>query len=438
MRLPVALDYSGHISNLYQRLNQLTKDMKMYLVGAAVIGFSFIGGSYNILFNIYLLRMGYGVDVIGGINAFGHLSFAFISLPAGKIGARYGSRNPLVLGTVFMASGIGALPLAEYMGHYDWSVTWLFFARLISYCGLALYMVNSNPFIMSASDDRSRALSFSLRSAIWPIFGFVGSIFGGLLPEFYAYMYNVDLQSSLPYRYSIYTTSAILIIAVYFFSQINERGSDLSTDEKQNTDLTNADNSTYSKPHRDLFRIGLISLLAAPGVAAGMVFMNVYLDMVLNIKPTKIGGIIGSAQLLSVPAVLVTPYLLQKFHQGQVYVYTTMGIVVGLLVLSFAENWILISMAYVLLIASRAIRMPAFSLFHQEIVESRWRNEMSGISTMAAAIGFSLTALSGGYITGELRFTFLFLLTAIISLLSIIVFFLWYRQSVTEPQKNYK
>lgn len=72
--------------------------------------------------------------------------------------------------------------------------------------------------------------------------------------------------------------------------------------------------------------IGLISLLAAPGVAVARTFFNVYLDSELGVPPSSIGWLIGLAQLLSVPAALVMPQVLARVGHTRVFTGTTLGI----------------------------------------------------------------------------------------------------------------
>jgi len=50
------------------------------------MGFTAWGGLFATLFNLYLLRLGYGPEVIGRINGIGSLAFGVLCLPAGGSG----------------------------------------------------------------------------------------------------------------------------------------------------------------------------------------------------------------------------------------------------------------------------------------------------------------------------------------------------------------
>ena len=71
-----------------QRL-RFNRDVRLYLVTAGLVGFCWIG-IYLVLFNLYLLRLGYGPEFIGTVNAAGSLAYAVFSLPAGALGGRWG------------------------------------------------------------------------------------------------------------------------------------------------------------------------------------------------------------------------------------------------------------------------------------------------------------------------------------------------------------
>ena len=82
------------------------------LGAAACIGFSFVG-LHAVLFNLYLVRLGYGTEFIGAVHGSMMLLMTASSFPAGWLGRKLGSRFGMALGMAF-AVGYGLIPLAEY------------------------------------------------------------------------------------------------------------------------------------------------------------------------------------------------------------------------------------------------------------------------------------------------------------------------------------
>ena len=70
-------------TRLFERLNRISPPILFYLIGTALVGFALDGGIYAVLLNLYLVRLGYGPELIGMINSAGQLAFALFSLPLG-------------------------------------------------------------------------------------------------------------------------------------------------------------------------------------------------------------------------------------------------------------------------------------------------------------------------------------------------------------------
>ncbi len=89
-----------------------SRDIRYFLLSVALNGFAFFG-IYALLFNLYLLRLGYDTAFIGLVNAVGPLALAFGSLPSGVLSRRIGSRRALLSGYLLMGVTVLLLPLGE-------------------------------------------------------------------------------------------------------------------------------------------------------------------------------------------------------------------------------------------------------------------------------------------------------------------------------------
>ncbi len=67
----------------------------------ALLAFAYFG-LQGVLLNLYLLRLGFGLEFIGLLNGSGQLLWAAAALPSGALGRRIGLRPALILGTVFL------------------------------------------------------------------------------------------------------------------------------------------------------------------------------------------------------------------------------------------------------------------------------------------------------------------------------------------------
>ena len=397
--------YVGHFLARFER------NVKLYMACAALIGFSAFG-IYSVLFNLYLLRMDYDVGLIGHFNAAGLLSFALFSPIAGNWARRAGYRRTLMGGMSLMVMGYLLMSLAGFF-FGPLRTGWITAVQVVINCGFATYTVTSSPFLMSATTADNRSLVFSLRGAIWPLFGFAGSALGGTLPQIFAWL--IDGDGLVPYQCSLLVASLVLAPSLVLF------GSTARDSSLEQSDAT-AEDEDRTRPDAPLLMIGLISLLAAPGVAVARTFFNVYLDAELGISPPSIGWMIGLAQLLSVPAALVMPYVLAKTNHVQVFTYTTLGIALALLSMALIPRWEATGLGYVSVIVLVAVRRPAFAVFHQELVAPRWRSTMSAVTTSTALIGFAITSFGGGHLALSMGYAQLFLLGVVITCISVAPF----------------
>ena len=140
-----------------QKLRLFSRDVRLYLVTSALFGFTYFG-VHTVLLNLYLRRLGYGPEFIGLVNGAGFLAFSLFSLPAGALGTRWDVRRMMIAGMGLMVAGYGLLPLADLMP-VTWQQGWLPATRVLAGLGMALYIVNASPFLMSATgpEERHRA-----------------------------------------------------------------------------------------------------------------------------------------------------------------------------------------------------------------------------------------------------------------------------------------
>jgi MFS family permease len=194
-------------------LPQLAPTVARYFVAVALVGFAIDGGIYSVLLNLFLLRLGYGPEQIGLINAAGALTFGLACLPAGVIGARWGSRQIMLLGLALMAAGSLMLPLADTLAT-QWRLAWLLVQVSVLYLGLALYFVNTAPFVMEAIRPEQRTHIFSLQTALLALAAFLGSLIGGFLPPAIAALLGSSASSPAPYRYALLVAGLAVLPAM--------------------------------------------------------------------------------------------------------------------------------------------------------------------------------------------------------------------------------
>ena len=134
-------------------------DVRLWLLTWALAAFGY-WGLQGVLFNLYLLRLGFGPELIGLLMGSGQLIWALAALPAGAIGRRIGLRTALLNAFVLMAVGFGLLLLVEALPRVLWEA-WLFGCSAVFWIGAPLLTVNTVPYAMLIVGPASSAGSES-------------------------------------------------------------------------------------------------------------------------------------------------------------------------------------------------------------------------------------------------------------------------------------
>ena len=66
---------SGIVAGYVTEARLFSRDVRLFLVTSVLFGFTAYGGTYTVLLNLYLLRLGYGTEFVGLISATGQLAF---------------------------------------------------------------------------------------------------------------------------------------------------------------------------------------------------------------------------------------------------------------------------------------------------------------------------------------------------------------------------
>ena len=120
-------------------LRLLSRDGRLLLLSQCLSTGSYLG-IYVVLFNLYLARLGYGTEFIGLTNGIAIFFYAFLCIPAGALGRKWGVRRVAILGGVLTGIGLLLLPLAEALPGM-WRSVWLVLMYALAWGAAAPYLV---------------------------------------------------------------------------------------------------------------------------------------------------------------------------------------------------------------------------------------------------------------------------------------------------------
>jgi MFS family permease len=392
-------------------LRLLNHSGHMLLLSHFFIGIGYTG-IYVVLFNLYLARLGYSTEYIGLANGIAIFIYAFLSIPAGMLGRRWGVRRAVIVGAAMSGLGLLLIPLAEFLPT-NLQFAWIVAGYTMGWGSAALYLVNHTPFLMSVTQVQARNHTFSLLIAILSIATFVGSVLGGLLPGLFASFLGFSNTDPAAYRNSLFLAAGIFLLATPALLRTQE----IEYKEQNPTGM-----ATSRAPVGFMALMGLIVLLRVSTEGAGKTFFNVYLDAELLLPTVMIGTMIAVGQLLAIPAALLMPLMAARWGRERTIVLSLVGMALFMVPLAQIPYWGAAGLGYMGVVGLAAMANPLLVVYTQETVPLAWRSTMSGVLSMANGVGLAWTAIGGGYIIAGFGFASLHWLGALLAALGAMLF----------------
>lgn len=416
------------VANYLRTLRNFNRNVRLYLFATSLLGFAIDGGVYAVIFNLYLLRLGFGPEFIGQVNSVGLLVFALSSLPSGSLGAWLGNRRMMIVGLACTVLGGFGLTLAEFA-----TVTWMGPLILTTYAmvylGLALYFVNSVPFVMDIAGVEGRTHAFSMQTALLALAAFSGALIGGLLPRLFAAVMGTTLQQPAPYRLPLVFAAALMVPGVWAILSTRHQPVDdegLERDPAPQPPPPDRKRSAENGVILVLVLLSTVRFFQVGGIGTASTFFNVYMDTELQVATSWIGTLAAVARLMGVPAALVTPVLVARWGAPRAVIVASAMTVASMLPLALLPHWGAAGLGYIGVAALASLRYPAFLVYSMELVPPHWRGTLAGAGEMSGGLSFALMALVGGYMIEGLGFTALFLTGAGLAAVGTLLFYLWF------------
>ena len=412
------------LRSLPNQASQIPRNVRLMMITVLAYGIA-VEGIFVVLLNLYLLRLGYGTEFIGTINSVGLFVFAIISLPIGAV-QRFSSRQMIQIGQVISAVGLVGLAMAQYAT--TWQATLLILFRIISMVGLSCYFVHQLPFAMAITKPAWHSRVMSLTMATFSMAAFIGSWFGGMLPELFGRWLNVPLSDPTPYQLPMLVATVMLIPAMFAIHRIPEK-IDVEDEAER---LKNSAETTPPLNWRSM--VGLVAIilvvraLQTSSVGVTLTFSNVYFDDALNISTSRIGLISGLGRLIGVPMSLTIPWLVNRFGNFRL-VHISLALIVLLsLPLALIPQWQVAAVALISINMMSSLRYLSFIAFTMALVPESQRSLMSGAGEMAIGAGFAISSFVGGYLIAWYGYRELFLFGATLTTIGTVAFWLIFRK----------
>ncbi len=414
-----------------RRVRAFSSDLWRVLLAAAIVFIVWLG-LLAVLYNLYLLRLGFDTRTVGLLAGLGALVWGVAALPAAVFGNRFGLRNSIMLGIAVFGAGIALTLMVERMPQAQWEA-WLLGSQVVTNIGIALATVNAPPYMMAVSGDYERPHAFAFLAALNPLAAFLGSVMAGVLPGILAATAlagspHAGLDQPEPYRMALWVGPLLCVVAILPLlgaapGRTAAGPGELATSERPAGTFETQATKT-SLPLALLTFWAVVIFLEAMSEGSVRTFFNVLLDQGLGTSTADIGFIMGAAQLLPIAVALAVPLLLSRWGTGYTLLAGILALAACLIPFAIGaqnssqaqtliQSVLLIGLPYLAASATFSVIRASRNLFSQEMVIPRWRANSQGAMTLGVALGLAAIAIAGGMLIEAFGFGALFVAGAV-------------------------
>jgi MFS family permease len=409
----------GRVLGEYGRKVKLFRpNAKLYLMNVVLTGAAM--GVFRLLFNFYVLSLGYDEALLGNLVTTSSLTALIVALPMGYLSDFLGRKTSLIVSGLLMSAAIAAMVV--------WPRAGVFLAMNVLFgVSQSLSAVTMSPFLMENSGEEERTYLFSFGSGLQMASASVGSWVGGYLPGWMGVGRSVEPTHSLAYGGALMVIAAASILGLIPLILMREG-------KLKRSERTIFAPITYARKNpATLSRLILPMLLTSIGAGLIMPFMNVFFRQVYHQPDPTIGALFAWGSLAMGIGLLAAPPLADRMGKIQLVVVTQGLSIPFLILLGFSPWFWLSAVAYYIRLALMNMSSPVYQTFVMEHVDPSARATVSSLVTMSWNFGWAFSPTVSGLLQVRYGFGPPFLGTILLYSLSIILYWGFFLHTSREP-----
>lgn len=415
----------GGIKGYARTVRAFSHDMRLYIL-FTLIGYLNIG-VFQVLYNLYLNRIGLHEDFIGTFTAVNTIAIAGAALAIGPIVNRYGPWIAVVCGfTVFCLTSVG-LTLSSN------TLILLVFAGLQG-IGTSFFSSPTMLIVLERTTNETRQHASAIVYSSQALSGTLGNLGGGLLPKLIGLLFPALTRGSVAsYRATLMVGVVVAGLALMPLLRMRP-----STGE-QRGEMVGVRRQTPVEAKRepgtrraDFFVFIISGGLLAIASGAVIPFYNVYLTR-LGASTQVVGYIYAVAALIAAVVGLMGPVVAAKFGALKTVGGLRISSLPLFVAMIFVPHLALAIPAHALRVTSINMSWPIDSTFIADLLPARQRAYVFSIRSVLWNTGWAVTSIIiGRVIRATNSYATAFVVYAIFLVLSVGLFQLYFQRRVTE------
>ncbi len=414
-------------SDFIARMKSFSPNARRYLLFVFLTTLNV--GIYGVIFNLYILKLGFKEDFLGMILSLSSASIGVFAIPAAFICDRLGRKDTLLLSASLLSFSLLIL--------YNTTSKELLAMFSIAYgMASALSLVTGATFLVENSTAYERMHLFSAYYIIYTFSTLAGNVVGGFLPSILT-----DLAADEPllraggaiaYRLTLYVSLAATVTSLLPLSRIAEPH--IREDGEMERQI---------RAYRSIFlsntvrRMVLFYCLFGIGWGTSLPYFNVYFEKQLDASASQIGLIFSLSQLVMMVGYFLVPMLTEKLGKIKMASAVQISSIPFLLVFAFAPTLPVAAFGYLARYMLMNMANPILNSFKLEIVGPEQRSIINSVMWMACYSFVGIGTYAGGLMMAGGRSSMPFLITGIFYALTAALYFAFFNKIEKNITKSY-
>jgi predicted MFS family arabinose efflux permease len=386
----------------------LGRNYGLFLATAGLFDFGLF--IFFLLYNLYLLQIGFKESFVGLIASAMTAGGVAGSIPAALAIQRFGLRRTLLV-CFSLAAGVSALRACVI------SAPVLLALAFVGGAVTAVWAVAISPAVAQLTNDKNRPLGFSFVFSSGIAIGVLGGLAGGSLPGLLSRLHAASAGIAA-YRLSLLSGCAIVLLALWPLSRV-VLGKAPPPERK------------LYRPNPVVTRFLVAIAVWSFGTGAFNPFFNVFFAR-RHVPVDRIGFIFSTAQLTQVAAVLLAPLVFRKLGLMRGVSGMQFATALALVALGATAGPIWAGLAYAAYMAFQYMSEPGLYSFLMDAVPAGERSGASALNFLVASCAQAVAAACAGLVLDRLGYTPLLVAAAIICALAALLF----RAQIMAPQPS--
>lgn len=372
-------------------------------------------GIYDVLFNLYILKLGFKEDSLGLILSLVSIATGLSAIPAAMLCDRLGRKNTLLLSCLLL--------LISFIFLYTTtSIILLAFFSFLYGISTALKIVTASTFMAENSSSKERMYLFSMYYLLYTVGVMIGNLAGGTFPQFFVNYMNLSSSGPEAYQFALYASLAAVFIALLpllFIKNIR-----IAAPKKPTPIFTLS--STLKT--RTIQKLIFFNALIGMGWGLALPYFNVYFDIVLGTSSRQIGLIFSISQVVMMFTLLLVPVLTEGFGKVNVITLVQLSSIPFLLLFVSTSTISVAAFAYIMRTAIMNMSNPILNSFNMEVVNETQRATVNSLIWMSCYICVGLSTYAGGFMMTHGYYTLPFLLTCMLYAIASILYYIFFEK----------